>query len=110
MTEFDKGIFEWAQPIDPDALPEGATLTRRFGVVQKDTVRPIDDYRASLLNASVTQAEAVSIHGVDHIVPCALNICTNPVLGPRSRSWWQSAGTWPQHISRCPCQTSWALT
>ena len=74
MKEFDKGIFEWAQPIDPDALPEGATLTRRFGVVQKDTVRPIDDYRASLLNASVTQAEAVSIHGVDHIVPCALNI------------------------------------
>lgn len=48
-----------AGPIDPDVLPEGAALTRQ--------VRPIDDYRASLVNASVKQAEAVSIHGVDHV-------------------------------------------
>ena len=63
--ELDKGFL--SGPIDPNALPEGATLTRRFGVKQKEKVRPIDDYRASLVNASVTQAEAVSIHGVDHI-------------------------------------------
>ena len=51
----------WSGPVDPDGLPEGATLTRRFGVAQKDKIRPIDDYRASMVNSSVTQAEAVSI-------------------------------------------------
>eukprot|EP00435_Cladocopium_sp_Y103_P016771 s176_g4.t1 len=65
MKEVDRGFV--VGPIDPDSLPHGATLTRRFGVVQKDKVRPIDDYRASLVNSSVTQAETVSIHGIDHI-------------------------------------------
>ncbi|CAL1161582.1 unnamed protein product [Cladocopium goreaui] len=64
-SECDKGFL--VGPVDPDGLPEGATLTRRFGVAQKDKIRPIDDYRASMVNSSVTQAEAVSIHGVDHI-------------------------------------------
>ena len=76
-SELDRGVYEATQkeiekgflsgPVDPLSLPEGATLTRRFGVKQKGKIRPIDDYRASLVNASVTQAEAVSIHGVDHI-------------------------------------------
>eukprot|EP00435_Cladocopium_sp_Y103_P059063 s44_g21.t1 len=56
-----------SSPVDPSSLPPGATLTRRFGVVQGDKVRPIDDYKASLVNASVTQPEMVCLHSVDHI-------------------------------------------
>ena len=51
----------------PSSLPRGATLTRRFGVKQKGKVRPIDDYKASMVNASVTQTEQISVHSVDHI-------------------------------------------
>lgn len=65
MKEIEKGFLRG--PIDPESLPEGATLTRRVGVVQRDKVRPIDDFRSSMVNASVTQVETVSIHGVDHI-------------------------------------------
>ena len=54
-------------PIDASAIPSGATLTRRFGVMQKDKVRPIDDYKASLVNSAVTQVEVVTLHGIDHI-------------------------------------------
>ena len=75
--ELDAGLLEATQkevnkgflvgPISPDALPQGATLTRRFAVRQKNKIRPIDDYRASMVNASVTQTEGVSVHTVDHI-------------------------------------------
>lgn len=65
LAECHKGFL--VGPISADSLPDGATLTKRFGVLQKEKVRPIDDYRASLVNSSVTQVEAVSIHGVDHI-------------------------------------------
>jgi hypothetical protein len=34
-------------PLDASTIPHGATLTRRFGVLQKEKVRPIDDYKAS---------------------------------------------------------------
>ena len=36
-------------------------------MVQKDKVRPIDDYRSSMVNAAVTQVVTDSIPGVDHI-------------------------------------------
>eukprot|EP00435_Cladocopium_sp_Y103_P011386 s2311_g3.t1 len=65
MKELDKGFLRG--PVDAQSLPQGATLTRRFGVVQGDKVRPIDDYKASLVNASVTQPEVVCIHSIDHI-------------------------------------------
>jgi len=54
-------------PVDAASIPPGATLTRRFGVAQKDKVRPIDDYKASLVNSSVTQVEVVTLHGIDHV-------------------------------------------
>ena len=34
---------------------------------QRGKVRPIDDYKASLVNASVVQSEAVCVHSIDHI-------------------------------------------
>ena len=56
--ELDKGLMDATRkelnkgfltgPISQDALPMGATLTRRFPVRQKNKIRPIDDYRASM--------------------------------------------------------------
>ena len=65
MKERDKGFLRG--PIRVEDVPSGGTLTRRFGVRQRDKVRPIDDYKASLVNSSVTQTEVVTLHGVDHI-------------------------------------------
>ena len=45
--------------MDPNTLPDGATLTRRFGVTQKVKVRQ-NWLRSSLVNASVTR-------GVHHV-------------------------------------------
>lgn len=68
MKEIEKNFIEG--PIDPDTLPHGATLTKRFPVKQKNKIRPIDDYRSSMVNSSVSQPEGVSIHSLDHI--CAM--------------------------------------
>ena len=65
LKEKHKGFLKG--PIDASAVPHGGTLTRRFGVHQRDKVRPIDDYKASLVNSAVTQVEVVTLHGVDHI-------------------------------------------
>eukprot|EP00435_Cladocopium_sp_Y103_P057043 s365_g19.t1 len=65
QKELEKGFLEG--PIDPTFLPDGAALTHRFEAVQRGNVKPIDDYNSSLVNSGVTQPEAVSIHGIDHI-------------------------------------------
>ena len=65
LKEKELGFLEG--PIEAATIPSGATLTRRFGVFQKDKVRPIDDYKASLVNSAVTQVEVVTLHGIDHI-------------------------------------------
>ena len=61
----EKGFITGA--IDKDELPVGPTLTKRFPVKQKNKVRPIDDYKASLVNIAVAQNEGVTIHTIDHI-------------------------------------------
>ena len=61
----EKGFIQG--PINEDELPAGSTLTKRFPVKQKNKVRPIDDYEASLVNFAVTQNEGVTIHTIDHI-------------------------------------------
>ena len=63
----EKAMGFLSGPVSAAAIPSGATLTRRFGVMQKDKVRPIDDYKASLVNSAVTQVEVVTLHGIDHI-------------------------------------------
>jgi len=73
MKEVSKGFLEG--PIDPRALPAGSTLTRRFGVFQKNKTRPIDDYKASFVNSSVSQTETATVHTVDHVasmIACVL--------------------------------------
>ena len=65
LKEVNKGFL--VGPIDPKTLPSGSTLTRRFGVKQKSKTRPIDDYKASFVNSSVSQTETASVHTIDHI-------------------------------------------
>jgi hypothetical protein len=75
LCEVDNGFIQG--PLTPDQLPPGATLTRRFGVKQKSKTRPIDDYKASFVNSSVTQTETASVHTVDHIaamVSCIIRV------------------------------------
>ena len=69
--EVAKGFLEG--PVSPSSLPPGSTLTKRFPVKQKNKVRPIDDYKASLVNFAVTQNEGVTIHTIDHIA--AMTAC-----------------------------------
>ena len=59
MKEVEKGFIQG--PIYKDELRVGSTLTKRFPVKQKNKVRPIDDYKASLVNFAVTQNEGVTI-------------------------------------------------
>ena len=65
LKEVEKGFI--LGPIDKEDLPARSTLTKRFPVKQKNKVRPIDDYKASLVNFAVTQNEGVTIHTIDHI-------------------------------------------
>ena len=50
MKEVKKGFIEG--PMDLEFLPEGAILTRRFGVKQKTKTHPIDNYKSSFVNSS----------------------------------------------------------
>ena len=61
----EKGFIQG--PINEEELHAGSTLTKRFPVKQKDKVRLIDDYKASLVHFAVTQNEGVTIHTTDHI-------------------------------------------
>ena len=66
--ELDRGFV--LGPVPPSEVPAGASLTRRFGVIQGQSeggpkVRPIDDYLASQVNAAITQVESVPVHSVD---------------------------------------------
>ena len=65
LKEVEKGFIQG--PINKDELPAGSTLAKRFPVKQKNKVRPIDDYKASLVNFAVTQNEGVTIHTIVHI-------------------------------------------
>ena len=65
LKEVEKGFIQG--PINKDELPAGSTLTKCFPVKQKNKVRPIDDYKASLVNFAVAQNEGVTIHTIDHI-------------------------------------------
>ena len=65
LKEVEKGFIKG--PISKEGLPAGSTLTKRFPVKQKNKVRPIDDYKASLVNFAVTKNEGVTKHTIDHI-------------------------------------------
>ena len=41
--------------------------SRRFGVVQNDKIRPVDDLSESLINSTVTETEKITLEGLDEI-------------------------------------------
>ena len=88
--EVAKGFLDG--PLDPGDLPAGATLTRRFGVKQKSKTRPIDDYKASFVNSSVSQTEAASLHTVDHIA--AMVACIMRTAETQGRQLDLTAKAW----------------
>jgi len=90
MKEVSKGFL--IGPIEPADLPEGSTLTRRFGVKQKSKTRPIDDYKASFVNSSVSQTETATVHTVDHIA--SLVACIMRASDELGTSESLSAKTW----------------
>ena len=90
IKEVDKGFL--IGPVEPADLPEGSTLTRRFGVKQKSKTRPIDDYKASFVNSSVSQTETATVHTVDHIA--SLIACIMRFSDELGTSVSLSAKTW----------------
>eukprot|EP00438_Fugacium_kawagutii_P028097 Skav236590 [mRNA] locus=scaffold415:10761:12503:+ [translate_table: standard] len=65
LKEVCKGFLEG--PVEPESMPPDSLLTKRFPARQKNKIRPIDDYKASMVNQSVAQTEGVAIHTIDHI-------------------------------------------
>ena len=73
---YDSAIDECA-PFPFDRLPDGAVLTRRFGVKQSTMhlsdgskvmkFRPIDDFSESLINITKSCCETIQPMGVDQI-------------------------------------------
>ena len=54
------------QPVHEDQLPP-AVVSTRFGVIQKNKIRPIDNFRASHDNAACGTSEKVLVDGPDLI-------------------------------------------
>ena len=90
MKEVSKGFL--IGPVELADLPEGSTLTRCFGVKQKSKTRPIDDYKASFVNSSVSQTETATAHTVDHIA--SLIACIKRTSDELGTSVSLSAKTW----------------
>lgn len=71
MKDVERGVLRGPfEPKDLDAMfPEGWVLNRRFPVIQAGgaKVRAIDDMSASMVNATVSTKEKLTLHGVDHV-------------------------------------------
>ena len=58
----------------PDhSVESGCIISSRFGVKQKNKVRPIDNFRSSLVNSTCGVREKVAMDGVDEIVSLCLH-------------------------------------
>ena len=67
MDEVEKGWLKG--PIELEDVPNGAPISRRFGLRQKHKVRLIDDFSESSVNGTVSVFESPVLHTVD--VACA---------------------------------------
>ena len=98
LKEVSKGFLK--EVPDLMTLPQGATLTRRFGVKQKNKVRPIDDYKASFVNSSVSQTESATVHTVDHIaslISCFMRAsCNREEMPTLNAKTWDLADAYKQ--------------
>ena len=67
--------FGWARgPYKLDELPEGATISRRFGLRQPGKIRLIDDLSASSVNQTVQCSESPKPHSVDFVAALILSM------------------------------------
>eukprot|EP00435_Cladocopium_sp_Y103_P061402 s464_g23.t1 len=57
-------------PLQPEEVPFGAPMSKRFGLRQKHKIRLIDDFSESSVNQAVTVTESPILHTVD--IACAL--------------------------------------
>ena len=76
----------WAHgPIDIAQLPEGAVVSRRFGLRQPGKVRLIDDLSASGVNQTVQTTESPKPHSADFIAAMLLEVLKHsngvPLMG-----------------------------
>ena len=75
--ELDKATFEATQaelekgwlygPLRESDLPDEAVVTRRFGIKQGQKTRPIDNYLESMVNATASAVDTVSLHSAEVI-------------------------------------------
>ncbi|CAE7388906.1 unnamed protein product, partial [Symbiodinium sp. CCMP2456] len=64
-----RGPYSWSEI---DAKYKGTWIgSKRFGILQGDKIRAIDDLSEFLVNSSVTETEKISLEGIDQIVATA---------------------------------------
>ena len=63
FEEVDAGWFEG--PLALQSVPTTSPISRRFGLVQKEKVRLIDDFSAAGVNSCVNVFESPSLHTID---------------------------------------------
>ena len=56
------------QPVPAAELPAGSCVSPRFGIKQGMKVRPIDNFSASMINATVGLPERLEVEGIDAVV------------------------------------------
>ena len=66
MQEVEAGYLEG--PFEMSALPAGCIVSPRFGLAQKNKLRPIDNMSASGINSAVGLPEKLQVEGVDEAV------------------------------------------
>ena len=56
------------RPFDVTELPAGSIISPRFGLAQKNKLRPFDNMSASGINAAVGLPEKLQVEGVDEAI------------------------------------------
>ena len=57
----------WITPVELEDIPVTSPISRRFGLVQKEKIRLIDDFSASGINSCVMVSESPSLHTIDMV-------------------------------------------
>ena len=82
LEEVDRG---WPiGPFDPKQVPEHYPLSRRFGVVQGEKTRCVDDFSRSHVNSCVQVTEAPKPHTVDVLASLLMQAMTS---SPNTEGW-----------------------
>ena len=82
LEEVEKGWL--VGPFDPQQIPSHYPLSRRFGVVQGEKTRCVDDFSGSHVNACVQVTEAPKPHTVDVLASLLMQAMT---ACPNAEGW-----------------------